>query len=220
MKKTMILGTVLCLLLTGCSPGDVTDSDTQPDALAVQVAQEKAAYYKQLEADIQEELISVRAEYYEKCTQYEARISALEKQLQDSSNTDSEADEDEDVPIEESPFRFRIENGCATLLTYEGKGGAVEIPSSFEGYPVTTIADRAFENCIRLESVSVPEGVLTVGWFAFSGCVHLTSVTLPESVRSISYGAFLNCNSDMTITCPKGSYADAYAGSYGIGVKR
>lgn len=226
MKKAVALGIALCLSMTGCTMGkdhSGGQSGTSADALAVQVAKEQAAYYRQLAEDFQEELIAARAEYYEKYTQYEARITALEQQIKEQASADKEesSDIDADAPPEQAqPFRFRLENGSATLVSYDGEDKNVHIPSFYEGAPVTAIADRAFENCIKLESVSVPEGVVTVGWFAFSGCVRLSSVTLPASVRSISYGAFLNCNSNMTITCPKDSYADTYAGSYGIGVKR
>ncbi|MBQ8311211.1 MAG: leucine-rich repeat domain-containing protein [Clostridia bacterium] len=224
MKKTVILGVSLCLLLTGCVPKSEmeADSGTSSSALSVQVAEEKAAYYKQLASDLQQELLSVRAEYYEKSAEYEARIAALEEKLDETANGEEHSgDADVDAPTEEhSDFQFQIENGKATLTAYVGKDTEVVIPSSFEGCPVTSIADRAFENCIKLESVTVPNGVVTVGWFAFSGCVHLSSVTLPDSVRSISYGAFLNCNSKMTISCSADSYAAAYAASYGIEVKR
>ena len=41
---------------------------------------------------------------------------------------------------------------------------------------------------------------------------------LPASVKAIGYGAFENCSSALKFTCPEGSYAAAYAESYGIPV--
>lgn len=223
MKKTLALGLSLCLLLSGCTPfseqNSVGDPDTSADAIAVQLAEEKAAYYRQLAAELQEELIAVRAEYYERYEAYEERIAKLEAQIENQGSTDDEGGDTDTLEKEESDFQFRVEDGAATLIAYTGKNAMVEIPTSFEGYPVIAIGDRAFENCIQLEGVTIPDGTLTVGWFAFSGCIRLETVRIPDSVRSISYGAFLNCNSKMTVACSADSYAAAYARSYGIEVK-
>ena len=65
----------------------------------------------------------------------------------------------------------------------------------------------------------LPDGVKEIGWFAFSGCHNLTSVTLPASVEAIAYGAFENCSKSLVFLCPEGSYAAAYARSYGFAVR-
>ncbi len=54
------------------------------------------------------------------------------------------------------------------------------------------IADRAFEECSGLTSITIPDGVTSIGVDAFydSG---LTSVTIPGSVTSISRFAFQSC---------------------------
>ena len=41
---------------------------------------------------------------------------------------------------------------------------------------VTSIGDRAFQNCTSLTSVTIPDSVRSIGDIAFSGCVSLTSV--------------------------------------------
>lgn len=50
-----------------------------------------------------------------------------------------------------------------------------------------------FEGCTSLTSVTLPEGVTSIGYFAFSGCSSLTSVTIPKNVTSIGLGAFSDC---------------------------
>ena len=218
MKKRAVLGLALCLTLTGCTFGSTDESGTERD-LNVKVAEEKMAYYRQLATELQEELIGVRAEYYERCLEYERRIASLEA-LTGSWEETQAPTEDADAPeAEREVFQFRIENGSATLISYTGDDTDVCIPSHTQGVPVTAIGDRAFENNLKIESVTLPDGILTVGWFAFSGCIRLSAVTLPETVRSVSYGAFANCNAKMAITCPRGSYAAAYAASYGIEVR-
>ena len=101
-------------------------------------------------------------------------------------------------------------SGCANLAS-------VTIPSS-----VTAIGTYAFANCysqfsdyvikdydtygyltnttysntnvfVGLNSITLNEGLATIGQNAFYGCAMLTSVTIPSSVTSIGANAFANC---------------------------
>ena len=69
----------------------------------------------------------------------------------------------------------------------------VAIPSTFMGKRVTAIPTRAFQNCTSLKNITIPEGVITIGYEAFSGCSSLTSVTIPDSVETIGEHSFENC---------------------------
>jgi hypothetical protein len=59
---------------------------------------------------------------------------------------------------------------------------------------VTTIGGRAFSGCTGLMGVTIPDGVTSIGDWAFYNCRGLTSVTIPESVTSIGGGAFSGCS--------------------------
>ena len=210
--------------------------------IAIDAAEQKATYYQTIAKDLEEEILSVKTELFASRVEYEARIDALEDQLADAlaqrapegeestqgsgNGASTETTPPQDTQGEPTPdadpsadFEFLVTDGRATLTAYLGRSTAVQIPATYRGYPVAAIADRAFENQTRLQSVTIPSGVETVGWFAFSGCVALREVTIPESVRSISYGAFLNCNSSLVIRCKRDSYAERYAQSYGIEAK-
>ncbi len=42
---------------------------------------------------------------------------------------------------------------------------------------------------------TIPNSVISIGWYAFSSCTSLTSVTIPNSVTSIGNHAFYHCTS-------------------------
>jgi hypothetical protein len=101
------------------------------------------------------------------------------------------------------------------LLTYEVVGatitirdcketasGALAIPPTYDGKPVTRIGENAFRDCSNLTSVTIPDNVTRIGEWAFEGCSSLTSVTIPDSVTSILWGAFEGCNSLTGVTFP------------------
>ncbi len=95
----------------------------------------------------------------------------------------------------------------------------------------TVIADYAFEmeydyfnvlegsDIIRdvsgLKSVTLPDGVKTIGVYAFYGCINLEKIIMPESVTWISDVAFSGCD-NLTIYGYEGSYAQQYANTFNI----
>jgi uncharacterized repeat protein (TIGR02543 family) len=118
-------------------------------------------------------------------------------------------------------WTFTIENGGATI-TASTATGAVTIPSAFGGYSVlkvgsgsspvfgasntsvtsvtipssvTTLAQKAFQNCTQLTSATIGNGVTSIGVNAFESCANLTNITIPNSVTSIEENAFNNCTS-------------------------
>ena len=68
-----------------------------------------------------------------------------------------------------------------------------EITYESISYVVTTISPHAFEGCIDLSSVTIPNSVTTIGFDAFQGCSGLTSVTIPGSVTNIGSNPFSSC---------------------------
>ena len=69
---------------------------------------------------------------------------------------------------------------------------------------VTTIGNWAFYNCASLTSVTIGDSVTTIGYVAFYHCTSLTSVTIPDSVTTIGNEAFMSCDSLISVTIGKG----------------
>ena len=70
------------------------------------------------------------------------------------------------------------------------KLGAMTIPSTLGGCPVKSICADAFKDCLAMTSVTIPEGVTSIGENAFWGCGRMTSVNIPSSVEQIGASAF------------------------------
>lgn len=64
---------------------------------------------------------------------------------------------------------------------------------------VISIANSAFGNCSSLKSVTISDGIETIGYGVFSYCNSLESVEIPKSVTFIGYDAFKCCNNLTTI---------------------
>ena len=54
-------------------------------------------------------------------------------------------------------------------------------------------------------SVSLPDGLTSIGSSAFENCSALTSITIPNSVTSIGDDAFYNCSSLTSIVVESGN---------------
>jgi hypothetical protein len=93
-----------------------------------------------------------------------------------------------------------------TITGYTGPGGAVVIPASIDGTPVTAIGNEAFspgyEGIQSITSVTIPNSVTSIGNLAFVNCRSLTSVTIPDSVTSIGGSAFAGCSGLTRVIIP------------------
>ena len=112
-----------------------------------------------------------------------------------------------------------------SITSYYGDDTELTIPSSLDGYPVTSInygvfsgntklktvtipntitgiGNEAFAGCTGLTRVTLPNSLTYIDGYAFAGCTNLTSITIPDSVTYISYGAFYDCTKLQSITIP------------------
>ena len=97
---------------------------------------------------------------------------------------------------------YTIKNGtkCIANVAFGYSGvTSVTIPDG-----VTSIGIGAFEWCGSLTNVTIPESVTSIGARAFSDCPLLVNVVLPECLTSIEYATFKNCSSLTNIVIPNG----------------
>ena len=136
------------------------------------------------------------------------------------------------IPAKAAQFGDFTYTATATEVTidrYTGTGGAITIPSSIGGLPVTrieisafsqrygwnesitnvtipnsvtSIGDEAFHSLRGLTSVTIGNSVTDIEDEAFYGCTGLTNVTIPNSVTSIGDEAFFNCAGLTSATIP------------------
>ena len=104
-------------------------------------------------------------------------------------------------------WNYRINGNTAEIYQESTKAaispyptGAVTIPSTLGGKPVTKIGQHAFYECRGLTSVTIPDSVTSID--GFSGCTNLVSITIPDSVTRIEWGAFARCSGLTSITIP------------------
>lgn len=114
------------------------------------------------------------------------------------------------------------------ITGYDGSSIKLEIPEVIDGYKVTSIGgsafkdgkvkitsveipqyvtsldDKAFEDCDELVTVKFKSsyGLKTIGNYAFNRCKKLTGITIPSSVTSIGEGSFMQCSSLGSISFP------------------
>ena len=66
------------------------------------------------------------------------------------------------------------------------------------------IGEKAFYDCSRLTSLTLPVGITSIGYDAFAYCSGLTSLNLPAGITSIGEYAFYGCSGLTSLTLPAG----------------
>ncbi len=99
---------------------------------------------------------------------------------------------------------YAVSGDTAYVTKSSGAFGDIVIASTYNGYPVTSIAIDAFASCYLLTNVTIPNSVTSIGYLAFYNCLSLTNVTMGNSATSIGPSAFVNCSRLVSVNIPDG----------------
>ena len=111
-----------------------------------------------------------------------------------------------------------IEDEALIVNVDSAVSGAVEIPSSIEGYPVTSIGERAFDNCKDITTIKIPAKVRVVEEAAFESCTALTKISVAFGNKSYCAwnGVLFNKARTTLIHYPAGKTDTEYAIPSGV----
>ena len=88
------------------------------------------------------------------------------------------------------------------IIKYTGDEEDVVIPESIDGKKVVMIWE-AFENNTTIKSVTLPNGLRTIGSYSFFGCKNLEFVSIPDTVTAINSRAFADCENLKSVYIPQ-----------------
>lgn len=97
-------------------------------------------------------------------------------------------------------YNLNTNDNTAEVVASQGAqySGNIYISNSFyygkKTYTVTSIGNSAFEGCVDVTSVSIPNSVTSIGNGAFYYCTGLKFVAIPNGVTTIGEGAFSKCS--------------------------
>lgn len=113
---------------------------------------------------------------------------------------EGEAPRSYNVREENTGFYYRVVDGEAKIIQYDGFESNITVPDYIGSYPVTEIGELAFRygerySDVPVKSVVLPNTLKTIEKGAFNSCGNLTTITIPASVTTIGDFVFTNCSS-------------------------
>jgi hypothetical protein len=98
------------------------------------------------------------------------------------------------IIVEEGNTKYDSRNNCNAVIRTADSTLVFGCAKTTIPAETKHIGANAFYYCNRLESLHLPENIISIGEQAFRGCSHLSSVYLPNSVTSIDCEIFLGCD--------------------------
>ena len=103
---------------------------------------------------------------------------------------------------------------CSSLLKLNSNADIdINISGTYK-----TIGDMAFRNCVKIDRIIIPSGVVSIGKRAFEN-LSITSLAIPNTVETINYAALQGCNKLANVSVPfvgKSQSSSAYEAVFGF----
>ena len=114
--------------------------------------------------------------------------------------------------IESSQFEYFESNGEITITGYTGSELDVVIPDEIGGYPVTAIAEKAFQLNKTVRSFTIGSKIRSIGSCAFARCASLTNIYVDRAnpyYQSID-GVLYSCDGKTLLSYPTAKAYSSY----------
>ena len=125
----------------------------------------------------------------------ETNIKGIEKEPASSLTSNNAASP-------ESDFTVKVADNKVTITKYKGAGGEVVIPNTIGGVAVTAIAANAFYENDTITSVTLPDGLESIGEYAFYKCSNIETINFNEGLKTTEKYSFGRCTSLKEIELP------------------
>lgn len=131
-----------------------------------------------------------------------------------SGTAEAEVSPDAEGNFTKGGIHYKIIEGSQNVMVWNGESlsavaatkytGAINIPSTVVAggvtYNVTKIGNYAFRDCTGVTSVTLPNGLVEIGYVAFYNC-GFTALNIPDTVTTID-NSVANCTNLVDVTLP------------------
>ena len=114
-------------------------------------------------------------------------------------------------------YEYALNNSCITITKYKGSESYITVPDKINGFPVTAIAEWAFQECSTMKKIQLPTSITVVGEWAFWNCSNLTDVIMSDRIVSIPDCTFYDCTNLQNINIPAYCRSIGFSAFYGCG---
>lgn len=123
-----------------------------------------------------------------------------------------------DVRKENQGWFYSVSNKMATIIQYDGFLTDIVVPSSIDGYTVTTIGELCFYygqsySGMTVNSIKLPDTITKLTKSSFNSVNKVVSITVPKNVEIIESLAFCNMADCTSLKVdPENPYFTSYDG--------
>ena len=80
---------------------------------------------------------------------------------------------------------------------------------------VEVIGQSAFDGCLNLKEITIPDYIISLGSYCFAGCENLESINISSNITYIPENIFYKCYSLKEVTIPEGVVGIGYGAFWG-----